>query len=243
YRLCIFGFFALPELAAESPHHAGGNYGLMDQIAALQWVQRNIAAFGGDPSRVTIFGESAGSMSVNILMASPLAHGLFARAIGESGGSFGPMPSLADAEKQDQHVVSAVGATQDILKSLRAKSPDDLVKAGTDEDVQLIVDGWVLPQGVYAIFAEGKQNDVPIIVGNNANEGTLFPPPKGAIGPAEFADNAHQRFGTFAKDFLEVYPAGSSDEEATAAYYASFRDARFGWDMRIWARMETETGH
>lgn len=243
YRLGIFGFFALPELAAESPNHAAGNYGLMDQIAALQWVQRNIAAFGGDPARVTIFGQSAGSVSVNILMASPLAHGLFARAIGESGGSFGPMPSLAGAEKQDQHVVSAVGATQDILKSLRAQSPDDLIKASTDEDAQLIVDGWVLPQSVYTIFAEGKQNDVPIIVGSNANEGTIFPPPKGAIGPAEFADNAHQRFGTFAKDFLEVYPAGSSDEEATAAYYASFRDGQFGWDMRIWARMETETGH
>ncbi len=102
YRLGILGFLALPELDAESPQHVSGNYALMDQIAALQWVQKNIAAFGGDPNRVTIFGESAGSISVNILMASPLAHGLFSRAIGESGGAFDPMSSLADAEKQDQ---------------------------------------------------------------------------------------------------------------------------------------------
>src|SRR5208282_4473213 len=106
YRLGIFGFFALPELDAESPQHVSGDYAFMDQIAALQWVQRNIAAFGGDPGRVTIFGESAGSVSVNILMASPLARDLFARAIGESGGSLGPMPSLADAENQGRKFAS-----------------------------------------------------------------------------------------------------------------------------------------
>jgi para-nitrobenzyl esterase len=242
YRLGILGFFALPELDAESRHHVSGNYALMDQIAALQWVQRNIAAFGGDPGRVTIFGESAGSVSVNILMASPLAHGLFARAIGESGGSFGPMPSLADAEKRGEQFVSKLGARPDVLKSLRAKSPGDLIKASTNED-ELIVDGWVLPQSVYTIFAEGKQNDVPIIVGNNANEGTLFPPPKGSVTTAEFADDARQWYASFAGDFLKAYPAGSSDQEATAAYYASVRDGQFGWDMRIWARMATETGH
>jgi para-nitrobenzyl esterase len=243
YRLGILGFLALPELDTESPHHASGNYALMDQIAALQWVQRNIAAFGGDPGRVTIFGESAGSVSVNILMASPLAHDLFARAIGESGGSFGPMPSLADAEKQDRQFASKLGATQDVLKSLRAKSADDLVKATTDDDVEIIVDGWVLPQSVYAIFAEGKQNDVPVIVGNNASEGTIFPPPKGSVTAAEFADNARRSYGAFASDFLKAFPAGSSDQEATAAYFAALRDGHFGWDMRIWARMETETGH
>jgi para-nitrobenzyl esterase len=243
YRLGILGFLALPELDAESPQHVSGNYAFMDQIAALQWVQRNIAAFGGDPGRVTIFGESAGSVSVNILMASPLARGLFARAIGESGGSFGPMPSLADAEKSGQKFASKFGVTQDVLKSLRAKDPDDLIKASTDDDVQIIVDGWVLPQNVYTIFAEGKQNDVPLIVGNNANEGTLFPPPKGSLTTAEFADDARQSYGTFAKQFLEAYPAGSSDQEAIDAYFASVRDGHFGWDMRIWARMATETGH
>src|SRR5579871_4177802 len=102
YRLGIFGFFAHPELSAESGHHASGNYALLDQIAALQWVQKNIAAFGGDTSRVTIFGESAGSWAVNALMASPLASGLFQRAIGESGGLFSPMKTLVEAEKEGE---------------------------------------------------------------------------------------------------------------------------------------------
>jgi para-nitrobenzyl esterase len=243
YRLGILGFLALPELEAESPDHAAGNYALMDQIAALRWVQRNITAFGGDPVRVTIFGESAGSVSVNILMASPLAQGLFSRAIGESGGSFGPMPSLADAEKGGRQFASKCGATEDVLKSLRAKSVDDLLRATTEDDVQIIVDGWVLPQSVYTIFAEGKQNDVPIIVGNNASEGTIFPPPTGSLSAQEFADQAHRRYGAFAKQFLEAYPAGSSDQEAIAAYFESIRDGQFGWEMRFWARMATETGH
>jgi para-nitrobenzyl esterase len=244
YRLGIFGCLALPELAAESPQHSAGNYALLDQIAALQWVQRNVAAFGGDPSRVTIFGESAGSASVNVLMASPLARGLFARAIGESGGSFGPMPSLADAEAQGQKLAAALGATQDVLKSLRAQSAEALLKASSDqEDLEPIVDGWVLPRSVYTIFAEGKQNDVPIIVGNNANEGAnIVPLDKGTISAQDFAANARRNFGAFADRFLQTYPA-SSDEEATAAHFASFRDGQFGWDMRIWARMETETGH
>jgi para-nitrobenzyl esterase len=243
YRLGIFGLLALPEFAAESPHHAAGNYALMDQIAALQWVQRNIAAFGGDPGRVTIFGESAGSVSVNILMASPLARGLFARAIGESGGSFGPMPSLADAEKRGEHLASALGATHDILQTLRAKSADDLIKADSGDDVDPIVDGWVLPQSVYAIFAENKQNDVPLIVGNNADEGTIFPPPNGVVTPDEFTANARNRYGTFSDAFLKAYPPGSSTDDATAAFFASLRDGQFGWEMRIWARMSTETGH
>ena len=243
YRLGIFGFLALPELTAESPQHASGNYALLDQIAALEWVQKNIAAFGGDPSRVTIFGESAGSVSVNALMASPLAKGLFARAIGESGGSFGPMPSLADAEKQGLQFASTLSVTQDVLKSLRAKPADELIKAKANDDAQPIVDGWVLPQSIYSIFAEGRQNDVPIIVGNNANEGgNLAPLEKGTISAQEFADNARKNFGPFAGQFLQAYPA-TTDDQATAAHFASFRDAAFGWDMRIWARLETETGH
>ena len=243
YRLGIFGFLALPELTAESPQHASGNYALLDQIAALEWVQKNIAAFGGDPSRVTIFGESAGSVSVNALMASPLAKGLFARAIGESGGSFGPMPSLADAEEQGLQFASTLSVTQDVLKSLRAKPADELIKAKANDDVQPIVDGRVLPQSIYSIFAEGRQNDVPIIVGNNANEGgNLAPLEKGTMSPQEFADNARKNFGPFAGQFLQAYPA-TTDDQASAAHFASFRDAAFGWDMRIWARLETETGH
>ncbi|MGC2332222.1 MAG: carboxylesterase family protein [Candidatus Acidiferrales bacterium] len=245
YRLGIFGFLALPELTAESPHHSSGNYALLDQIAALEWVQRNIAAFGGDPSRVTIFGESAGSGSVSVLMASPLASGLFTRAIGESGGDFGPLPSLADAEKQGQKLAAKFGATQDVLKSLRAQGAKALLQAssGDDDDAEVIVDGWVLPQSVYSIFAVGKQNDVPIIVGNNSDEATIFLRSNGTVTPASFAADARKHYGSLAQQFLEAYPPGSSDETATAATYAAFRDRWFGWDMRIWARMETETGH
>ena len=242
YRLGVFGFLALRELSAESPNHASGNYGLMDQIAALQWVQKNIVAFGGDPSRVTIFGQSAGSVSVSVLMASPLANGLFARAIGESGASFGPMPSLADAEKQGLQFAAALGVTQDVLKSLRAKSAYELIKAKGDEDAEPIVDGWLLPKSVYSIFAEGKQNDVPIIVGNNANEGGNLAPLPNGFTAALFAENARKNFGPFADQFLKAYPA-ATDEAAAAAHFASFRDAQFGWEMRIWARLETETGH
>lgn len=243
YRLGIFGFLALPDLAAESPHHVAGNYALMDQLAALEWVQRNIAAFGGDPGRVTIFGQSAGSTAVNVLMASPQARGLFTRAIGESGGSFGPMQSLADAEKQGQQFASRLGATHDVLQTLRAKSADELLKATSDDDIDATVDGWILPQTVYAIFAEGKQNDVPLIVGNNANEAARFGPPNGFVTPAEFTADAQKRYGPLSREFLSAYPPGSSNDDATAAYFASARDADFGWDMRIWARLSVTTGH
>jgi para-nitrobenzyl esterase len=243
YRLSVFGLLALPELAAESPHHSAGNYGLLDQLAALRWVQRNIVAFGGDPARVTIFGESAGAGSVNVLMASPLAAGLFSRAIAESGGSFGPMRSLAQGEKQGQALAARIGATGDVLQTLRAKPPDELVRATTDDDIDMVVDGWLLPQSVYSIFAAGKQNDVPIIVGSNANEGSIFPPPGGAISPADFTANAKKQYGPFGDDFLKIYPPGASEAEATAAYFAALRDGEFGWDMRIWARIASKTGH
>jgi para-nitrobenzyl esterase len=243
YRLGILGFLALPELSAESAHHTSGNYGLMDQIAALQWVQKNIAAFGGDASLVTIFGQSAGSVSASDLMASPLAHGLFARAIGESGGSFGPMDSLADAEKNGVQAATALGITNETLKSLRAKPATDIVQLKANGEMGVIVDGWVLPQSVSAIFAAGKQNDVPLIVGNNANEGgNLAPLPNGTISSADFAAEAHKDFGASADKFLQVYPA-STDDQAVASHFAAFRDEFFGWQMRTWTRMETKTGH
>jgi para-nitrobenzyl esterase len=243
YRLGIFGFLALPELAQESPHHAAGNYGLMDQIAALGWVQHNIAAFGGDPSRVMVFGESAGSTSVNVLMASPLAQGLLARAAGESGGSFGPMLSLAEAEKQGLEIARGLGVTEDVLRSLRRKSADLLLASSGNGQVGQIVDGWVLPLSVYAIFAAGKQNDVPLLVGHNANEGSIWNPPKELVTTAAYVDGARKRYGPLADQFLKIYPPGSSDDDILAAYAASFRDGQFGWDMRTWARMATQTGH
>jgi para-nitrobenzyl esterase len=242
YRLGMFGFFAHPELTAESEHHASGNYALLDQIAALQWIKKNIAAFGGDPNRVTIFGESAGSWAVNVLMASPLAKGLFQRAIGESGGSFAPMKSLAEAEKSGASLAGSMGITQDVLKTLRGKSAEELLKSSDNQPTRAIVDGYVLPQDVYAIFAQGKQSDVPLLVGNNSDEGTALAPQGASIKAEQFVAGARGRFGSLADEFLKIYPA-SSDEEAVKSFYAAFRDQQFEWEMRTWARMEVKTGH
>jgi para-nitrobenzyl esterase len=242
YRLGMFGFFAHPELTAESEHHASGNYALLDQIAALQWVKKNITAFGGDPARVTIFGESAGSWAVNVLMASPLAKGLFQRAIGESGGSFAPMKGLAEAEKSGVALAGTMGITQDVLKTLRGKSAEALLKASDNQPTRAIVDGYVLPQDVYTIFAQAKQNDVQLLVGNNADEGTALVPQGASIKAEQFVAVARGRFGSLADEFLKIYPAGS-DEEAVKSFFAAFRDQQFEWEMRTWARMQTKTGH
>jgi para-nitrobenzyl esterase len=261
YRLGIFGFFAHPALSAESGHHASGNYALLDQIAALQWVQKNIAAFGGDPGRVTIFGESAGSWAVNVLMASPLAKGLFQRAIGESGGSFSPMKTLTEAEKEGEKLAASIApapaadakteagakaeakpSSQAILKMLRAKPAEELLKSSETETARAIVDGWVLPDTVAAIFAQGRQNDVPLLVGYNADEGTTLAPQGANIKALMFVGGSYQRYGSQADAFLKIYPAGS-DEQAVASFYSAFRDQLFGWEMRSWARMATKTGH
>ncbi len=242
YRLGIFGFLAHPALTAESEHHASGNYALLDQLAALEWVQKNIAAFGGDPNNVTIFGESAGSWAVNGLMASPLAKGLFHRAIGESGGLFTPMKGLAVAEKAGDHLALSLGATQDAVKTLRAKPAEELLKATDTPIASAIVDGWVLPQDVQTIFAQGKQNDVPLIVGFNADEGTTLAPQGAMVTSAAFISGTQQRYGSHADQFLKVYPAGS-DNEAVLSFYSAYRDQVFGWEMRTWARLAAKTSH
>jgi para-nitrobenzyl esterase len=254
YRLGIFGFFAHPALSAESPHHASGNYALLDQIAALEWVKKNIAGFGGDPGRVTIFGESAGSWSVNALMASPLAKGLFHRAIGESGASFSPMKSLAEAEKDGQKlealaapdVVSSKSENKpwsgrEFIKVLREARPQELVKAMDAEVIKPIVDGYVLPHDIATIFSQGKQNDVPLIAGYNADEGTTLAPQGAKLNLAMFSMGVRQRYGELADQMLKLYPAGS-DEQAVNSFYSAYRDQVFGWEMRTWARMATKSG-
>lgn len=235
YRLGVFGFLAHPELTKESDRNSSGNYGFLDQIAALEWVQKNIAAFGGDPKRVTIFGESAGSWSVNVLMATPLAKGLFQRVIGESGANFNVLPKLADAEQNGVKLAHSMGA--DSLAALRAKSADELVKA--PGAYRGNVDGWLLPQDVYTIFAQGKQNDVPLLLGSNADEGTAFV--AGEIKADSFREQAKRRYGDQADAYLKLYPA-ATDDQAKASATASMRDQTFGWEMRTWARMQSKTG-
>jgi para-nitrobenzyl esterase len=239
YRLGVFGFLAHPELTKESDRNASGNYGFLDQIAALEWVQKNIAAFGGDPKRVTIFGESAGSWSVNCLVATPLAKGLFQRAIGESGGNFGPMKRLAEVEETGAKFAASVGA--DSIPALREKPADELLKAAATAAFPANVDGWMLPQDIYTIFATGKQNDVPVIVGSNADEGTSLSPWPANGTASNFTEQIRRRFGADADQLLQLYPA-KTDDDAKASHYASFRDISFGWQMRTWARLATKTG-
>lgn len=232
YRLGIFGFYAHPELTRESERNSSGNYGILDQIAALQWVQKNIGQFGGDPKRVTIFGESAGSWSVNVLTATPLAKGLFQRAIGESGALFSGLPTLAEAEKHGVETARQLGAGS--IAAMRAKSAQELMKAN-GAIARPVVDGWLLPQQIMAIYAARRQNDVPLLIGSNANEGTVFVP--GNIKPDAFKAMAQQRFGDQSAEFLKIYPA-SDDEEAHQSSAEVFRDQTFGWEMRTWARMQ-----
>jgi para-nitrobenzyl esterase len=239
YRLGVFGFFAHPELTKESDRNASGNYGLLDQIAALEWVQKNIAAFGGDPKRVTIFGESAGSWSVNYLMATPLARVLFHRVIGESGGAFGPMKRLSEVEESGTKFAHSLAAES--IEAMRAKTADELLKASGAASFPPNVDGWMLPQDVYTIFATGKQNDVPIIVGSNADEAkSLTMWPSGGT-TSNFMSGIKMRFGADTDKVLKLYPA-STDDEAKASFYTSFTDYVFTWQMRTWARLQNKSG-
>ena len=238
YRLGVFGFFSHPELTKESSHHASGNYAFMDQVAALRWVQKNIVRFGGDPQRVTVFGDSAGSSSIANLMGSPQAKGLFQRASGESGAWMGlsvtPTRTLAEAEQAGVKVAETLHAQT--LDELRAKSADELLKAGRAGGP--VIDGWFLPEDVGTIFAQHRQNDVPLIVGSNKDEGTFFLQPTTA---EKFKERARSRFHEQADTFLKLYPA-TSDEEASASQLAAFRD-ELAFVMRIWARAQTKTGH
>jgi len=238
YRLGAFGFFSHPELTKESDRRGSGNYALMDQAAALRWVQTNIAGFGGDPHRVTVFGDSAGSSSIANLMGSPQVKGLFQRAIGESGAwmglSIGRTRTLAEAEQDGSKIAAAMDAQT--LEELRAKPADDLLKAGRAGGP--VIDGWFIPEDVGTAFAEGKQSDVPLLDGSNQDEGTFFLQPTTA---QKFVERARGRFGDQADAFLKLYPAGS-DEEANASQLAAFRD-ELAFVMRTWARAQTKTGH
>ena len=238
YRLGALGYLAHPLLSAESDHGASGNYGTLDQVAALDWVQRNIASFGGDPDRVAIFGESAGSWSVNHMMATPLAHGLFQAAIGESGGGFGASGNArpkAEAELAGQRFVEALVETdvEPSLAAMRSASVDDVIGVSLPA-AGATVDGWVFPDTIYNIFAAGRQHDVPVIIGSNADEGTMFTQPPVTV--AAYQEGVRRQYGDLSDEFLTTYPA-QSVEEAWQSQVAIFTDATFGWEMRAWARM------
>jgi para-nitrobenzyl esterase len=240
YRLGAFGFFAHPELDKESDHHTSGNCAMMDMASVLHWVQRNIASFGGDPTRVTIDGESAGAMLVSAMVGSPEGKGLFKRAISQSGAwmgiGIGKMTTHAQAEEAGLKIAQTLGASS--LADLRAKSAEDLLKNARG-GVSIIVDGWYVPEDLSATFAKGKENDVDVLVGSNRDEGTFF-----ARGPgmtaAQFDSRAKQRYGDLADNFAKVYPV-SNDAEAAAASLAGTRD-EMGWHMRTWAQLQEKRG-
>ena len=242
YRLGVFGYLVHPLLSAESGHAASGNYGTLDQVAALAWIQRNIAAFGGDPSRVTIFGESAGSWSVNHLMATPLARGLFHAAIGESGGGFGsrggakPKEEIEAAGERFVEALLGEGVTPS-LEALRSASAERVQAVASDRALSTAtVDGWVFPDTVYNIFAAGRQHDVPVIVGSNADEMSILGGAAGADTLEQYRESIRDEYGEHADAFFETFPA-NTDEQAQQARVASGTDATFGWEMRTWARM------
>lgn len=244
YRVGPFGFLALPELTAESDHHASGNYGFMDQIAALRWVQRNIAQFGGDPARVTIAGQSAGAASVSILMASPLAKGLFARAIAESGGLFEPTQlapnyELANAERDGESYMRSVGAKS--LSELRALPADALLKGKAGEISHPVLEPYVLARSPYDAFVAGDQNDVPILIGSNADEARSLIADLETVKAASFEADIAKRWGALPPQLLAAYPH-RTDAEAVRARLDFERDLRFGWDMWAWARLAAMHG-
>ena len=242
YRLGPLGFLALPELTRESPHHSSGNYGVLDQIAALTWVHRNIAAFGGDPKCVTIAGQSSGSISVSILMASPLAKGLFQRAIGESGGLFeplqlGPQFLLANAERDGDKFAAAQGAPS--LQELR-RLPADKLTGNAGGIVHAVIDPYVLPASPYETFASGRQNDVPLLIGSNADEARAMVDVSHETA-ATFSTDLEHSVGQLPPALIAAYPH-ATDQEAQQAQLGLERDLRFGWDMWAWARLQAGTG-
>ena len=217
YRLGVFGFFAHPELTKESAHHASGNYGLLDQNAALRWVQKNIAAFGGDPQRVTIAGESAGSISVSVQMASPLSKGLIAGAIGESGASIAPtLPPapLAEAEQTGVKFATTVGA--DSLTALRALTAQQLLDAASKPGAgrfPISLDGYLLPKSTADLLAAGEQAHVPLLVGWNSEEsGVRALLRNDPATPENYAKAVRTAYTDRADDVLKAYPGGSEAE-------------------------------
>jgi para-nitrobenzyl esterase len=242
YRLGAFGFMAHPELTKESPNHASGNYGVLDQAAALQWVKNNIGAFGGDPAKVTIAGESAGSVSVSAQMASPLARDLIAGAIGESGSVLGTLRAvtLDSAEQRGVQFANSVGAKS--LADLRAMNADTLLQATAKFRFPMTQDGYFFPKSPYAIFEAGEQSHVPLLAGWNSEEGSA----ESILGDdaptvANFTKAVRKMYKENADAVLKVYhPASDAEVETVARDLAS--DRFTGFSTWKWTDIQAQTG-
>jgi para-nitrobenzyl esterase len=237
YRVGVFGFFAYPELTKESGHNASGNYGLMDQIAALKWVKKNIAAFGGNPGNVTIAGQSAGSISVNDLVVSPLSKGLFKHAIAESAAAFinGMIHTGTLKQAEEDGIKTARSFQVSSISDLRKISAEELLKKA--QGTGPIVDGYVLPDAIANIFAAGKQNDVEVITGWNDDDAFV-----GSLKNAEdYKKEVKEKYGNDAETFLKYYPA-TTDSEAAASQVKINRDLLVGIQNYAWANTQSEKG-
>ncbi len=245
YRLGIFGFFAHPELTSESSHHASGNYTLMDQAQALRWVQENIAAFGGDPRKVTIAGESAGSFAVSAQMASPQSRDLIAGAIGESGSVLGSRPatSLADAERSGLKFGEQLGASS--LKELRALSAMELLEASASPGAPRFswnVDGYFFPKPPLEIYRNGEQAHVPLLVGWNSEESNY----RAIFGrndptPENFAKAVRELYGSDADEILRLYPSATVEQTIQSATDLA-GDRFIGFSTWRWFDLQRQTG-
>ena len=251
YRLGAFGFFAHPELAKESGRNASGNYGMMDAIAMLQWVKKNISAFGGDPNNVTIAGESAGANMIGALVGSPQAKGLFQRAIAESGAwmglMMGKMKPSAQAQETGAKEVTDLGVKS--IAELRAKPLAELTDLASSG---LVIDGYLIPEDLSLTFKNGKQNNVDVLVGSNKDEANFglcasagLPGQAGRGGPTSvtleaFKSDARRRFGDAGADFVKLYGVTSDADTQPAAHIACADE--INWNMRQWAAAQAKAG-
>lgn len=241
YRLSVFGFLAHPELVRESPTHATGNYGLLDQLAALRWVHRNIAAFGGDRSRVTIFGQSSGSISISALSVSPLAKGLFKYAIGESGGLFEPMnlfPSFTEQGAEQAGLAFAARAGASSMAALRRMSAEALIKVPFTPAI--VIDGSVIDEPPVQAYRRGRIMPSAFMIGSNQDEGVIFLSGK-KVTPKTFDTVLSNDFPSW---LIKLTAPSPGNTPATA--YAAAKDfegeIRFHWDMWTWARVASRRG-
>ena len=239
---------AHPELTKENKEGHSGNYGILDQIFALQWVQRNIANFGGDPSNVTIFGESAGAISCSILCASPLAKGLFHRCISQSGGSFAPWSDNPRSFGMDASQKGAEKQGLDFQKHLKKKNLKQLRQMDPmslcDGNVGFAgfwpcVDGYVIVDDQYRLYERGEYNDVPVIAMTNSDEGALFSPPN--MTAENYQKTIAGIFGDWAEEAQKYYP-GNTDDEAWHGFGDAFRDLGFAWPSYAWVSLQAKTG-
>ncbi len=253
YRLGVFGYFSHPALSAESPHHSSGNYGLLDQMAALRWVQKNIEEFGGDPRKVTVFGASSGSLDVCDLMASPLARDLFRSAVLQSGVCVdGLAPTLGQQENDGTRMAKDLGAGDgaNTLQKLRAIPASELLERAAREnnvDFNPTVDGWVFYEQPAITFGQGRQAKVPVIVGSNSDEVSIFASPLvdgksyRPRTPEQYRQWLTRTFGVHAGDVFSEYPA-KDDSQVATAFRNMDTDYEFGFGSRLLAHEVTDSG-